>query len=69
MADRYFKVNKINVRYGDIQVLKGSARLHIGNNVYKIKSGESFYFLPEKQHYLESRHGATVLWVSSPPSF
>lgn len=21
MADRYFKVNKINVRYGDIQVL------------------------------------------------
>ena len=50
-------------------VLKGSARLHIGNNVYKIKSGESFYFLPEKQHYLESRHGATVLWVSSPPSF
>ena len=50
-------------------VLKGSARLHIGNSVYKIKSGESFYFLPEKQHYLESRHGATVLWVSSPPSF
>ena len=50
-------------------VLKGSARLHIGNNVYKIKSGESFYFLPEKQHYLESPHGATVLWVSSPPSF
>ena len=23
MADRYFEVNKINVRYGDIQVLWG----------------------------------------------
>ncbi len=50
-------------------VLKGSVQLHVGNNIYKIKSGESFYFLPEKQHYLESRHGATILWVSSPPSF
>ena len=50
-------------------VLKGSVQLHVGNNIYKIKSGESFYFLPEKQHDLESRHGATILWVSSPPSF
>lgn len=50
-------------------VLKGSVQLHVGNNIYKIKSGESFYFLPEKQHYLESWHGATILWVSSPPSF
>lgn len=50
-------------------VLKGSVQLHVGNNIYKIKSGESFYFLSEKQHYLESRHGATILWVSSPPSF
>ena len=50
-------------------VLKGSVQLHVGNNIYKIKSGESFYFLPEKQHYLESRHGASILWVSSPPSF
>ena len=50
-------------------VLKGSVQLLVGNHIYKIKSGESFYFLPEKQHYLESRHGATILWVSSPPSF
>ena len=50
-------------------VLKGSITLHIGSRLYTAKAGESFYYRAEKQHYLESKNGATVLWVSTPPSF
>ncbi|MDD6212193.1 MAG: helix-turn-helix domain-containing protein [Clostridiales bacterium] len=50
-------------------VLKGSVRIHLGTRIIPAKSGESFYFRPDKQHFLESRHGAVLLWVTSPPSF
>ncbi len=50
-------------------VLKGAVILHIGARHYTVKAGESFYFRPEKQHFLESKKGAVVLWVSTPPSF
>ena len=29
----------------------------------------TFYFTPDKKHYLTSKNGALLLWVSSPPSF
>ena len=50
-------------------VLQGSVSIHIGNKAYKAKKGESFYFTPDKKHYLASKNGALLLWVSSPPSF
>ena len=50
-------------------VLQGSISIHIGSKTYKAKKGESFYFTPDKKHYLTSRNGALLLWVSSPPSF
>ena len=50
-------------------VLSGSILIHLGNRTYKAKKGESFYYTSDKTHYLESRSGATILWVSSPPSF
>lgn len=52
-------------------ILSGSINIHIGNNVYKAKKGESFYFSPNKKHYITttSKTGATILWVSTPPSF
>lgn len=50
-------------------VLSGSVIINLGKKSYKVKKGESFYFKPEKTHYLISRTGATILWVSSPPSF
>lgn len=52
-------------------VLKGSIQIHIGNKIHKAKKGESFYFIPHKIHYISSpgKSGATILWVSSPPSF
>lgn len=50
-------------------VLQGSIAIHIGNKIYRAKKGESFYFIPDKKHYLTSKTGAILLWVSSPPSF
>ena len=50
-------------------VLSGSINIHIGNKIYKAKKGESFYFTPDKKHYLTSGNGASVIWVSTPPSF
>lgn len=50
-------------------VLQGSISIHIGSKTYRAKKGESFYFTPDKKHYLTSKAGAVLLWVSSPPSF
>jgi transcriptional regulator with XRE-family HTH domain len=50
-------------------VLQGSIAIHVGPHVYKAKRGEAFYFIPDKKHYITSRSGAVILWVSTPPSF
>lgn len=52
-------------------VLNGSITIHIGSKTYKAKKGESFYFTPNKKHYLtaSSKTGASLIWVSTPPSF
>lgn len=50
-------------------VLSGSIILHMGAKAYPVKKGETFYFSPDKSHYLESKSGAQVLWVSTPPTF
>ena len=50
-------------------ILQGTVSIHLGNKIYKAKKGESFYFVPDKKHYLTSRSGAVIMWVSSPPSF
>ena len=50
-------------------VLQGNISIHIGNKTYKAKKGESFYFVSDKKHYLSSKAGASLIWVSSPPSF
>ena len=50
-------------------ILQGSITIHLGKQIYRAKKGESFYFTPDKKHYLTSKTGAVLLWVSSPPSF
>lgn len=50
-------------------VLQGSISIHLGKRIYKAKKGEAFYYTSDKPHYLTSRTGAVILWVSSPPSF
>ena len=51
-------------------VLSGSIQIHIGNRTHKAKKGEAFYFTPSNKHHIEAgKNGATLIWVSSPPSF
>ena len=50
-------------------VLQGSIMIHLGNKSYRAKKGEAFYFTPDKKHYLTSKNGASLIWVSSPPEF
>ena len=52
-------------------VLSGTVTIHIGSRHFRAKKGESFYFSPSKQHFLENtgKTAAVVLWVSTPPSF
>lgn len=50
-------------------ILQGAVTIHIGSKTYRAKKGESFYFKPDKKHYITSKTGAVLLWVSTPPSF
>lgn len=52
-------------------VLSGSITIYLGNKTYKAKKGEAFYFIPNTKHYIvaNSKTGATLIWVSTPPSF
>ena len=50
-------------------VLQGAVSIHLGNKTYKAKKGESFYYTADKTHFLSSKSGAVLIWVSSPPSF
>lgn len=52
-------------------VLKGSVRLFHGSRSFIIRAGETFYFKAGKKHYIEAygNREATLLWVTTPPSF
>lgn len=52
-------------------IISGFIFLHLGNQKFKVKKGESFYFKPSLVHYVSntSKYPAKILWVSSPPSF
>ena len=52
-------------------LLHGSIFIHIGSEKHKVRKGESFYYKANANHYISNagKSKATVLWVSSPPSF
>lgn len=52
-------------------VLQGKVELIIGSNIYKCAKGETFYFIPNKTHYIRniSEGESKLIWVSSPPNF
>lgn len=52
-------------------VLSGTVTIHLGSDIYKARKGESFYICPTRTHYLENtgKTSASVIWVSTPPSF
>ncbi len=52
-------------------VLQGTVWLLLGEQRFRVRRGDSFYFRPVAQHCLRNagRAEARVLWVSTPPSF
>lgn len=52
-------------------ILKGTLRLSVGAQSYRVKQGEVFYYGADKPHTLSNpgKGVCQVLWVSSPPSF
>ncbi len=52
-------------------VLEGEIELIHGKRKLIVKKGESFYFFPNKEHYIKNKSNKTaqILWISTPPSF
>ena len=52
-------------------ILQGKVELIIGSNIYKCVKGETFYFVPNKTHYIKniSEGESKLIWISSPPNF
>ncbi len=52
-------------------VLKGQIFLHMGSKKMRVRTGESFYFAAKAGHFISNagKRTASVLWVSTPPSF
>jgi transcriptional regulator with XRE-family HTH domain len=52
-------------------VINGSIFIHIGSEKYKVRKGESFYYKANSNHYISNagKTKATIIWVSTPPSF
>lgn len=52
-------------------VLEGEIVLVLGKKKYRIKSGETFYYRANQEHYLinATKNKAKVLWISTPPMF
>lgn len=52
-------------------VLKGEIKLVYGDKEFKLKKGETFYILSDKDRYILniSKGISQVLWVSNPPNF
>ena len=52
-------------------VIQGNIYMHVGNKKFKVKKGESFYYKANANHYISNAGTsmASVIWVSTPPSF
>ncbi len=52
-------------------VLEGEVELVLGTERYKVRRGESFYYKADVDHKLKNNSDkcASVLWVSTPPTF
>lgn len=52
-------------------LINGRINLHLGDRVYKVKKGESFYFKANSNHYISNvgKTKANIIWVTTPPSF
>ena len=48
-------------------VLSGSVLVTLGDETYRVKKGEAFYFSASRRHGLSSKTGAVVLWSALRP--
>lgn len=52
-------------------VLNGNIDIYYGEEQYRVKSGESFYYSANVNHYIKNpgKLKARVLWITTPPNF
>ena len=52
-------------------VLSGKIKLVLGKKTFAVRKGETFYFKPDKKHYIinDADKNSEVLWISCPPNF
>ncbi|MCI9023691.1 MAG: cupin domain-containing protein [Dorea sp.] len=52
-------------------LISGKLKLYLGDKVYQVKSGESFYYPAKRRHRIENSGSkpAKFIWVSTPPMF
>ncbi|NLY09741.1 MAG: helix-turn-helix domain-containing protein [Tissierellia bacterium] len=52
-------------------VLNGTVIFHLGDEQWKVNSGDSFYYRAKDKHFLEniSKKNSRVIWVCNPPLF
>ena len=52
-------------------LMSGRLNVYLGEKVYHIKSGESFYYQASQKHRLENpgSRPTKLLWISTPPEF
>lgn len=52
-------------------VISGKLNLYLGDQVYHVKAGESFYYPAKRKHRIQNpgSRPAKFIWVSTPPMF
>lgn len=52
-------------------LISGRLNLYLGDKIYRVKAGESFYYPAKKKHRIENpaNRPARLIWVSTPPTF
>lgn len=52
-------------------LISGRVKLHLGEKVYQVKAGNSFYYPAKEKHWIENpgSRPAKFIWVSTPPNF
>ena len=52
-------------------LMSGRLNLYLGDKVYHVKSGESFYYQASQKHRIENpgNRPAKFIWISTPPEF
>ena len=52
-------------------LISGRLKLYLGEEVYSVKAGESFYYPAKRRHRIENSGSkpAKFIWVSTPPMF